>query len=394
MIIRSRRIVSEDGIADGILEFENGRIIKIESYQENQKVDIDYGKHYIIPGIFDTHNHGTMGYSVMNGNDEKEIKGYLKGLASQGVTNVFPTAGVNTIKTVARLAKEPQDGARILGIHSEGPWLNRVGEKGVKTGWPEVDKEVAHQMIKDGEGLLRLVALAPEIPGIEEIMEIFKQAKVDLAIAHSNCNYEEANKAIDNGIGVATHLANVMTGLHHRDVGVFGACLLRDEVTCELICDGLHVSLAMIEIILKVKDHNKIMMISDCSQMAGAPIGKYKGFFPGNNYIVIDEQGFVLSETGRLCGSSQGIIFGIRNLVNQLGLPIEDVVKMSSLTACKKYGFADEKGSLKEGKYADFVVIDDDMNVLYTYCEGSKIYDYQKDTDIFNSRFLEENRIL
>lgn len=392
MLIKSNCIVSENGIVDGYMEVKDGKITRIFNSKEPQSVDIDYGNQRVLPGVFDTHNHGTKGYTLMKGVDEKEVKGYLKGLASQGVTSIFPTCEVECIKTVAKVAKEQQDGAKILGIHSEGPWLNRVGEKGIHTGWPKVDREVARKMITDSDGLLRLVALAPEIPGMDEIMEVWKENNITMAIAHSDLPYEQTNEAIDNGIEVATHLGNVMTGLHHRDIGVFGACLLRDEVTCELIADGLHISLPMIEIILKVKDHDKIMLISDCTPMSGAPIGRYKGFGEGMEFINVDDEGFVLSDTGRLCGSSQGVIYGIYNFVEKLGIPLEETVKMSSLTACKKYGFDKTKGSLKEGKDADFIVINDQYQVLYTYSEGRKVYDYILDKEVFNPLFLEENR--
>ena len=391
MIIKSKRIVSEQGMIDGYLEVK-GRIIKdIKLANVPMKCDLDVGNNRILPGFFDTHNHGTMGYSVMKNSSEKEIKGYLKGLASQGVTSVFPTCDITIIKTLAKMSEKEQDGAKIVGIHSEGPWLNRVGEKGIKTGYPKVDIGVAQKMITDGQGKLKLVAIAPEIPGVDKLIELFLKNGIKVAFAHSDDNYEEANKHLSQGIHVATHLCNVMSGIHHRDIGGLGACLLHDEVACELICDGMHVSLPMIQLIMKTIRHDRIMMISDCTPMSGAPVGVYSGFGLGMEKIHVNEEGFVLSDTGRLCGSSKGIIYGVKELVEKLHVPIEEVVQLSSLHACKTYDLAKQKGSLKVGKDADFVIINDEYEVLSTYSEGRKIYDCTIDKEVFNPTFISDN---
>jgi N-acetylglucosamine-6-phosphate deacetylase len=188
-----------------------------------------------------------------------------------------------------------------------------------------------------------------------------------------------------------------MRGLHHRDVGVLGASLLRDDVWCELICDSLHVSLPMIRIILKIKDADKIIMVSDSGAYAGAPVGTYRN--PGQNVksdrgnIHVTEDGFVLSDTGRLTGSSKPVIFGIMNLVEKLGVPLEDALRFSSLNPCVKYGFAGRKGSILVGKDADFAVIGDDYRVINTYSEGRLVYDRAADTHLFNQKFVNEFKI-
>ena len=199
MKIKSKHIVLEDRIVSGTIIIENQRIQKILPYYKDQNVDIDCGDNRIIPGIFDTHNHGTYGWGL-RGDDcaenETIVRNYLKGLAAQGVTCIFPTSGLGSIATCARIAKQEVDGAKILGIHSEGPWLNRVGEKGIRTGYPEVKLAAAEKMLKDGDGLLRLVGIAPEIPGTDEIIKYFLDNGVTVAFTHSDCNYEDANKEI------------------------------------------------------------------------------------------------------------------------------------------------------------------------------------------------------
>ena len=398
MIIHSERIYMEDGCKSGYLEIAGGTIKHFYPEGSLMAVDADYGSNRIIPGIFDTHNHGGFGARVSDAATEDEIKLYLKGSAANGVTALFPTtAELGAMKLLSKMADEVQDGAKIMGIHSEGPWGARVGEKGINTGYPEVDLEYAKKMVDACNGKLKLVGIAPEVENAGKAIDYFLSNNITMAMYHTNANYEEANIGIDRGITVATHLGNVMTGLHHRDVGVMGAALLRDEVYCELICDFLHICRQMIEIVLKLKPHDKIIMISDSSAYAGAPAGIYRSSWRDSesdrDTIRITEDGYVLSNTGRLSGSSKPVIFGMKNLVEKIGLPPEEVCRLGSYNACNKYGFGDKKGSLKTGKDADFAVISDDFNVMHTYSEGRLVYDYNKDKNIFNQKFVEEYKL-
>ena len=397
MKVQSTRIYMEDGCKAGVLTIENGKITAFTPGTDPEAVD--YGDKRIIPGIFDTHNHATCGFNP--GEDfgtleERKalVKGYLKALASQGTVNVFPTVTpVDAIAAVAAVHDEgPQDGATILGIHSEGPWLSRVGEKGIRTGWPEVSVETAKAMVEAGHGLLRLVALAPEIPGIEPVMEYFLSQGVDLAAAHSDNNYVQATAAYDTGVSVATHTGNVMTGLHHRDVGGLGAALLHEGVECEVICDGLHICNEMLKLYFRMKSTDRFMMISDLTVCSGGPVGRYKSDSPEGDMNLTPE-GFLMSDAGRLRGSSQPVLYDIGNLVEKVGVPMETVLKMACLNPCKKYGFADRKGTLAVGKDADFAVITDDYKAQATYSEGRKVYDRDVDGVIINDRFFEEFRV-
>jgi N-acetylglucosamine-6-phosphate deacetylase len=398
MIIRSERIYTEDGCKPGYLEIDGGIIKQFYPEGSPVKADINYGNDRIIPGIFDTHNHGGFGIRIGDSATEDEIKLYLKGSAANGVTALFPTTTEpGAMRLLAKMADEVQDGAKIMGIHSEGPWGARVGEKGVNTGYPAVDLNLAQEMADAANGKLMLVGIAPEVENAYAAVDFFLSKNITMAMYHTNANYEQANRAVDRGITVSTHLGNVMTGLHHRDIGVMGASLFRDEVYCELICDFLHICKEMIEIILKLKPHDKIMMISDSGSYAGAPTGKYRSawsnFKSDRNTITITEEGYVLSDTGRLSGSSKPVIFGVKNLVEKIGMPLEEVCRLCSYNVFKKYGFIDRKGSIKAGKDADFVVINDNFDVLYTYSEGRLVYDHKVDTDIFYDKFVEDFKL-
>ena len=389
MFVRSHRIVTDQGIVDGILNLDEGRIVDILPPTARVAITVDAENHRILPGIIDTHNHGTMGYGLMSEQADPEavVRGYLKGLASQGVTACLPTADFALFETIVKVAQTHVDGAKPIGIHSEGPYLNRVGEKGIDTGHPDIDLKHVQTMIDTAQGMLKLVAIAPEIPGAREAIELLTSQGVRCAFAHSNALYQEALDSFQWGITVTTHTANVMAGIHHRRMGGLGACLLNDEVYNELICDGLHVANEMIELMLRVKKNpfDKFMMVSDNVPMAGAPIGRYhlSGMFDVN----IDEKGYCLSDTGRLCGSTLPVIRGIRNLAENLHLPLTEIVKMSSRNPAQVYG-APQKGRLAAGMDADFIIIDEDYRVLKTFSEGRGVYDAEKDTDLFNPDFL------
>lgn len=393
MKIYSERIYLPEGTVKGTITVTDG---KFESVEKDVKAADakDYGTLRIIPGIFDTHNHGTCGFDPANGEHlgkdaaKQQIRWYLKGLASQGVTSIFPTVmECAALENVAEVAEEKEViGAEILGIHSEGPWLNRVGEKGIRTGWPEISVDKAKEMVESAKGWLKLVAIAPEIPGAYEVIDYFLSQGITVAAAHSDNKYKQAMEAYDRGVSVATHLGNVMTDIHHRDVGGIGAGLLNDKVTCEMICDGMHNCNEMLQIYLKVKDHSKLEMISDCTPLSGAPVGTYNAY---GMTVNVTPEGFLLTDTGRLMGSSQPVIYGIRNLVTNLGVSLEECLKMACLNPAIKYGFADRKGTIEVGKDADFVVIDDDFKAVDTYSRGKCVYSRDRDGRIFNDTYIE-----
>ena len=394
MIIHSNRIYMEAGCKSGYLELEGRKIKNYYGEDSKVKADIDYGNSRIIPGIFDTHNHGGFGYYVSKPCTKQDIKGLVKAQATVGVVNYLPTvSGIVNIDLLSAEVNIDQDGSRILGIHSEGPWGSRVGEKGINGGYPKPDMEEARQMFKAGRGHLKLVDIAPEVDGALDIISYFVAQGVHVGEFHTNANFEEANRGIDAGATVATHLGNVMTGLHHRDVGTVGACLFRDEVDCEMICDGLHISLPMIEIYLRCKNHDQLIMVSDNVLYANLPVGRYRGTADEQSdraFINITEEGFILSDTGSLSGSSKPIIYGIKNLVEKLHVPMEECCKFFCYNPIRKYSDPNKKGALRSGKDADLVVISDDYDVIATYSEGRIVYDRNNREDYFKARIIEE----
>lgn len=398
MILRSRRIYTEYGPVDGFVEINNGVITRIGHGDCEGARDL--GDLRIIPGIFDTHVHGTQGYSLWDDvmQNNCDLKGFLKGVASEGVTLVFPTLfsatgdgdkAIDLIRLIASETGKEQDGATVAGVHFEGPYLNRVGEKGTRPKPGVIHLETVEKMLEAGQGQLKLMGVAPELPQAHELIDLLLEHGAKAAMTHSDCTSKEAFAAFERGVSVATHLCNVMVGIHHRDVGGLGAALLDDRVSCELICDGLHVCNDMLKLVLRTKPADKIMMISDCTGYSGAPAGTYFEFPASDTPIIVDAQGFVREPGGRLRGSSKPVLYGIGNLVENVGLDINVVLRLAALNPCRKYGFGDRKGSLLPGKDADFVIISDDYQALETYVGGRKVFDRAAEGDsIFNQNLL------
>lgn len=394
MLIKSNRIYLENGVFSGYLLVEGKKIVNIYPATARIIPDVDYQDLRIIPGIFDTHNHGGFGFGCF-GDDltEEKLKTLLKDYASMGVVNILPTtSGLENMDVIAKVAKQDYVGSKILGIHSEGPFGARVGEKGVNTGYPAVDFDYCQKMLEATNGLLKLVDVAPEVENGLEAIRFFASKGVQVGLYHTNANYQQACLGIKAGASVATHLGNVMTGLHHRDIGTLGACLLSDQVDCEMICDGLHICLEMIDIYLRLKNHDQLMMVSDNVNYAGLKPGRYLGTGQAQSdraYIHITEDGYVLSDSGRLSGSSKPVLFGIQNLVEKLHIPMEECCKFFCYNPIRKYADPTQKGALNIGKDADFVVIDDDYQVVSTYSEGKKIYDRSTDEIVYNQAFID-----
>lgn len=374
--IYSKRIYLKNQIWDGSMGIENGKIVFLEEgYHEGAK---NYGNMRIIPGIIDTHNHGCYGWSMMNNPSKQHVLNYLKALTSQGVTSVFPTTFPSSqeigVESILEAMKEESQGAQIAGIHFEGPYLHRVGEKGVPQPKIDIDLDVVKKIIEACQGHLKVMGHAPELNNSLALISLLKDNHIKAAITHTNADAATAKRAINDGISVATHTGNVMTGIHHRDVGTLGTVLLDDCVMCEAICDGMHLSLDMVQIILKMKGYNRVMMISDCTELSGLKPGVYGD-------IIVSEDGFVKTDAGRLVGSSQPVLKGIENLVETLQVPLEDVIKMSSYNPAAFYEL-ENKGYLDVEMDGDFVVIDDDYQVIETYVLGKSVY--QKDKTQFD----------
>lgn len=331
---------------------------------------IDAEGNIVAPGLVDIHIHGYLGEDASDGNVEG-LKKMAAGIAKNGVTSWCPTtmtiAKEDLVKAfdTARQVKAEKEcyGAKILGIHSEGPFIN-PSKKGAQPEEhilpPDAD------FIIDNADILKLVTMAPEMDGaLEEIQKIYKDGRVLVSMGHTGADFYEANAGIEAGVRHATHLFNAMTGLLHRNPGVVGAALSDEKVSCELIADTFHVSPGLYKLVAKAKG-KKFCLITDCMRAGGMRDGNYT--LGGQRVIKTGIK--CLLEDGTIAGSVLKLNEAVRNLYLHTELTLPEVFACASINPARAIGEDAKIGSLKEGKCADIMICDDDINVTTTIING------------------------
>jgi N-acetylglucosamine-6-phosphate deacetylase len=252
-------------------------------------------------------------------------------------------------------------------MHLEGPFINKKWHGAMKVDYlwqPSVDGW--NKLYAAGQGYIRLMTLAPELPGMAEVMRAAAKNGVVLSIGHSAATFEEVLMAIDNGAAHITHLFNAMTPFHHRQPSVAVAALLQNELKVELIADGFHVHPAVMKLIYDIKGDGGIILITDAIRASGMPDGEYT--FMDQKIIVRGKK--ALLENGTLAGSTLTMEAAVKNMVKLVGVPMTDAVRMASLNGAKVLGLEHKKGILAVGKDADLVVLNQDFDVQMTIYEG------------------------
>ncbi|WP_312642864.1 N-acetylglucosamine-6-phosphate deacetylase [Hydrogenoanaerobacterium sp.] len=376
-ILKSEHIFTQSGCVSGYLGMENGKITEILPKGAVVSGSIeDCGDSMLIPGIIDLHSHGFMGKGVWaEGDDinEENLLGYLSMLPSVGVTGVTPTASLDFFEIIASVEQRGNDGAQILGIYSEGPFGTREGENAANHfTYPKPSVEVAKEYVRRGCGLLKIMSIAPEACGADEVIDYLISQGIIVAAYHTNATHKEMAHGFAKGITLVTHTGNVMSGIHHRDIGALGTALMDPNVDCEIIADFFHLCPEMLEIMFKLKDYSKFILVSDSIGLTGLAPGEYTLF--GNMTLFVGEDGYIRESGGRLCGSTKPVLFGMKSLHQQLHIPIERVVEMASLNPARKLGIDSSKGSICVGKDADVVVISKDFECIKTFVSGDVAY--------------------
>lgn len=365
MIIKSDKVFYKNKFIKANIEIKDGKIITLSARGEADK---DLSGKYVLPGFIDIHTHGSVGFDTMDAsvNGLVTMKKYM---AENGVTSFLPTTmtmGYDHIKDAiisAKKASEINEGAQIAGVYLEGPYFceKRKGGQNIKY-LRNPDVSETEEWIKTGEGLVKVMSIAPELENSLEF--ISKMAdKITLAMGHTDATYDEAKKAVEKGIAHATHLFNAMSAFTHREPGVVGA-VLDLPVTSEIICDGIHIHPAAIRMAIKAKGAQNLAVISDSMRAAGMPDGEYD--LGGQDITVLG--GRALTKGGNLAGSTTNMLCEFKNLI-EWGIPIEDVARMTSENPArivKLHG----KGKIQEGYDADFTVLDENFNLVHTIIGG------------------------
>lgn len=374
MYIKCKNIYCENKIIDGFIEYKDGKIKDILGSGEIVTEYEDFSECIIIPGIIDTHNHGCNGYNLMEEKvDDDYIHGYLKSLTEFGVTGVLPTL-VETFDQLENYCnyENRSDECELLGINMEGSYLhlNSSHDKKLKNS----DITYVKHLIDIGKNRIKVMSIAPDMDKSNEIIDYLIEHKIIVSMGHSKMDEQQCKKAITQGCSLATHIGNGMQGIHQRDIGTLGVCMLDDELMVEMICDGKHICYDMAKLIMKVKPKSKIIIISDGNCYTGLTAGVYPGMLNKDDLMYVTEEGEAKDKDGNMMGSSIPIIKAIRNFQSKNIASLRDMIQMACYNPAKFYGFLDRKGSIVKGKDADFVVLDLNLEVVRTYCRGNLVY--------------------
>jgi N-acetylglucosamine-6-phosphate deacetylase len=404
-IYASRIFTPQEQLADSVILTENGRITAI-GHRDEVKIPpgaIDYvaAGMTVVPGFVDVHIHGAGGHDVMEATPAA-LDCITSTVARYGTTSILATTvtasvdetcrslqGIaeyirahekreniepNIEPNVERSAEQqsPAPGAadlaaEILGIHLEGPFISKA-RRGVHPpdaiARPSV--EILEKFRAASDGLIRIITLAPEIPGALDLIRYAVSHGIVAAIGHTDANFEQTQAAIQAGARHSVHFYNAMRPFSHRDPGVIGAILTEPDVTAEVIADGIHVAGPAIQVLLGTKGFDTVLLASDATAATGMPDGNFRL----GNFEVIVKDGVCRNAEGKLAGSTLTLDRALRYIV-ALGVPLLDAVRMATILPARRISLAGKKGILAVGADADLVVLTPDLRVVGTMTRGA-----------------------
>lgn len=382
ILLRSARLVLPDRLADqASLLIQNGRLARIfdssiDSLPASDAV-IDLDGLTVFPGFIDVHNHGAVGVDMMDAS-AADLDRVSQFLATRGVTGWLPTLVPAAAADYARAIKSineatnPIVGARILGVHYEGPFVNAVlcGALHAEffrsfSGPGDLDD----LPMPSDERAKHMITVAPEIAGgVELVQELTRRGWI-VSLGHTRADFEILDKAFAAGARHMTHFMNAMTPLHHRSPGPIGWGLFRDEVTCDFIADGVHLDPQMLRLLLKLKGSDRLSLISDAVAAAGMGDGEFEIW--GETITVKD--GRTGNARGAIAGSVITMLDAVRMMLSLGGSEVE-VAKMAATNPARLLGISRECGSIEEGKRADLVALDKGGQVVLTLVGGQIVF--------------------
>ncbi len=367
------------GIINTNIGFENGKIAYI-GQDENiitEEISIKNDQ-VIVAGFIDQHVHGAGGADAMDGNTSA-LSTIANALASEGTTGFLATTMTQSPENILGAMKavkeymssEIKDGAEVLGIHLEGPFIStkHIGAQPLEyVASPDV--KVFDKYNEASGNAIKIVSLAPETDGASELIEHMTNKGVVASAGHTDAGYEDIKRAMQSGLKNITHTYNAQKPLHHREIGTVGSAMLFDELNCEAICDTIHLSIPAIKLLIKNKPHDKFTLITD--SMRAKHLADGISELGGQEVIV--KNGEARLKNGALAGSILKMNDAIKNLVLKCDVPFTDAVDYATVNPAKNLNLFDKMGSIEVGKYANFAVLDGEFNVIMTIRNGITIY--------------------
>ncbi len=379
MEIRNVQIFTEQQVfQEGNIKIEDGLFADPEAPGSAGEVLEGEGL-YAIPGLIDMHFHGCMGHDFCDGTKEA-LRAIAEYEASVGVTAIAPaimTLPVEDLEQVLSTAADYKEqtgemsaGADLIGVNMEGPFISKE-KKGAQDEAYIIPSslEVFHRFQKAARGLVKLIAVAPEIEGALEFVEQAKD-EIKISVAHTNADYDSALAAFKKGASHGVHLFNAMPPFGHREPGVIGAVADSSHVTAELICDGVHIHPAVVRAAFRMLGSDRIILISDSMRAAGMPDGDYD---LGGQKVRVSKRRATLISNGALAGSAVNLMDCLRTVVKEMGIPLEQAVACATANPAKCLGEYHRYGSITPGKKANVVLLDQELNVKEVIKDGRRI---------------------
>jgi N-acetylglucosamine-6-phosphate deacetylase len=375
MLLHRARVVTADRILDpGWLEVRGARIAAVgegdaplDAPGAAERVDLD-GR-FVLPGFVDIHVHGGGGASYTVGAEES-VRRALEFHRGAGTTRAIAslvTAPVDDLVAALGGLAHCREAGLISGVHLEGPFLARshCGAQDPRS-LRAPDPDILDRLLQAGRGAVRMITLAPELPGAIDLIGRIVDAGVVAAIGHSNATYDVASAAIDAGASVATHLFNGMRALHQREPGIVGAALERTEVCCELIADGHHLHPAVLRQVFALAP-GRVCLVTDAISAAGAGDGRYP---LGPLVVEVSDGHAYLEGTRTIAGSTTTMAAALRHATAEAGIPLLAAAQAAASTPAALFGLDLEAGVLAAGRCADLVVLERDYRLVRVMSAG------------------------
>jgi N-acetylglucosamine-6-phosphate deacetylase len=378
VITASRLITPIEWIESPVVVVEDGHITALQSRSD---AEIPAGQHLnfpdliLVPGFIDIHIHGGAGRDAMEA-DESALAQIERQLVKHGVTAYLPTTvtapqerilkALDGLGKLIATANKNRGRATPLGIHLEGPFISHV-KRGVH---PPQDllppsPQTLDRFWQASAGNIRMMTIAPELPGATETIQYARTLGVHSSLGHSNATYKEAQAGISAGADHATHTFNAMRALDHRDPGILGAVLEDNELTADIIADGIHVHPSVLKLFLRAKGDDRAILITDAISATGMPDGIYS--LGGLEVQVSNGR---CEYQGKLAGSVLTFDRAIRNVMSFAGWQLQQAVRLATLNPAERLGISDQRGMLAPGRRADLVVLTPEGQVAHTIIGG------------------------
>ncbi len=378
-LISGGEVVTPTGIKRAAIQVEDGRLARIGPVPRSATQGaqtIDATGRLVLPGLIDLHVQGAGGADLLD-EDPDAVRHVRSSLAAFGTTAFLATTTIDTTAPeqthIQRIEDSPgrRPGcATLLGIHLEGPFIN-----------PEKRGMIQPKHIHDASpgyyhwvtgvcgGKLRMMTIAPEVPGALDIIRDLKRCGVVASLGHTDATYEETLRGIEAGLSHVTHVGNAMRSMHHREPGALGAVLMSDRLTAQIITDGVHLHPDFVAWLIRLKGPERFAIITDGISAMGLPPGRYR--YGELEYTVQD--GAARYGDGTLIGTALTQIELVSRAMEFAGLPLHEAVNMASLYPARIAGVSDRKGSIEQGKDADLLICDQGLGIETVLVEGEKV---------------------